>query len=227
MEWNTCLFLSIYDNFKNNYYPDGTSTVTFLPYIGGMFIKEYIIPNYIGESLAALIPSVLSLAQGATQEAICQNETFFNETSNANYTNLVPFPIQPNYPVSTFFILMFILLVVSTASFTYLNYSKYAIKHRKQNAIGTKRLLQTAPYLAVNQKNDECIEIKNFIEENKTDSNTNEIKREKIILFLYIFMISFLAYGFLPGLQTYSTLPYGNHVFNLAVNLSKPKFCWK
>ena len=54
---------------------DGTSSVTFLPYIGGNFIKEYIIPNYIGESLASLIPSVLSLIQGLGQDPGCQNVT--------------------------------------------------------------------------------------------------------------------------------------------------------
>lgn len=189
-----------------------------------MFIKEYIIPNYIGESLAALIPSVLSLAQGSSQEALCQNETFINITSKTNYTYLVTLPIQPNYPVSTFFIFMFVLLVISTISFTFLNFSKYAIKHRKPNAIGTKRLTQTSPYSSVSQKNDEDIEIKNFTEDVETDSNFDCIKQEKLILFFYIFAISFIAYGFLPGLQSYSTLPYGNHVFNLAVNLSKLKF---
>lgn len=32
------------------------------------------------------------------------------------------------------------------------------------------------------------------------------------------------CYGVLPGLQSYSTLPYGNDIFNYAVNLSKSIF---
>jgi hypothetical protein len=48
-------------------------------------------------------------------------------------------------------------------------------------------------------------------------------KLEKIILLSIIFCVSFICYGILPGLQSYSTLPYGNDVFNYSVNLSKLK----
>ena len=47
-----------------------------------------------------------------------------------------------------------------------------------------------------------------------------EERKEKIILYTIIFWVSFICYGALPGLQSYSTLPYGNNVFNLSVNLS-------
>ena len=48
-------------------------------------------------------------------------------------------------------------------------------------------------------------------------------KIEKTILLSIIFCVSFICYGILPGLQSYSTLPYGNDVFNYSVNLSKFK----
>ena len=34
-------------------------------------------------------------------------------------------------------------------------------------------------------------------------------RNEKIVLYSYFFIIAFLYYGFLPGIQSYSTLPYG------------------
>ena len=46
-------------------------------------------------------------------------------------------------------------------------------------------------------------------------------KREIFILLSLIFMLSFVCYGVLPGLQSYSTLPYGNDIYNYSVNFSK------
>ena len=46
-------------------------------------------------------------------------------------------------------------------------------------------------------------------------------RREISTLLTLIFMLSFICYGVLPGLQPYSTLPYGNDIYNYAVNLSK------
>lgn len=192
-----------------------------MPYIGGNFIKEYIIPNYIGESLAALIPSVLSLIQGLGQDPGCHNVT----DPLTNQTSLVPIQIVPNYSVSLYFIFMFILLCVSTTAFSLLNFSKIAIKERKENAISSPK----KPKLRSPQKSSESHETSlDFQNSSSIDSQTNLTtpidteknniqvtsisngRKEKIILLTYIFFLSFVCYGVLPGLQSYSTLPYGN-----------------
>jgi hypothetical protein len=107
-------------------FKDGTSSVTFLPYIGGNFVKEYVIPYYIGESMSSFVPGILALTQGLGQNPGCHNVT------EGNVTVLKPLPIVPNYSVSTFFILMCLLLCASIAAFSILNFSAYAKKHRKQ-----------------------------------------------------------------------------------------------
>lgn len=218
---------------------DGTSSVTFLPYIGGNFIKEYIIPNYIGESLAALIPSILSLSQGLGQDLGCRNETKVNETTNQTYIVEEPIPIVPNYSVEWYFRLMFLLLVISTGSFTCLNYSKIAVQARKKSAISAvepnSKQIRISPSTSPNSRDpfdvksnsDDSLIVEseqNLSKEshdiNTINQNYKSIRNEKIILLSYVFWLSFICYGVLPGLQSYSTLPYGNSVFNYAVNLS-------
>jgi hypothetical protein len=98
-----------------------------LPYIGGNFAKEYIIPNYVGESLAALIPSSLSLLQGLGQNPGCHNVT-----KDDNTTELQPLPIVPNFSAQVYFILMFLLLCISTLGFSLLHFSPIARRARKQ-----------------------------------------------------------------------------------------------
>ena len=70
-----------------------------MPYIGLNFVKEYLIPNYVGESLAALIPSVLSLIQGLGHDPGCFNQT----DPLTNLTQLFPGTIIPNYSVRVSF----------------------------------------------------------------------------------------------------------------------------
>jgi hypothetical protein len=105
---------------------DGTSSVTFLPYIGGNFVKEYVIPYYIGESMSSFVPGVLALVQGLGQNPGCHNVT------EGNATFLKPLPIVPNYSVSTYFILMCLLLCASIGAFSILNFTEFAKKQRKQ-----------------------------------------------------------------------------------------------
>jgi riboflavin transporter 2 len=118
-----------------------------------------------------------------------------NTSSNSSWS-LEPLPITPNYSVSVYFVFMFVLLCISTLCFSLLHFTNAARQARKNN-----------PNSA--QSN------------NKQTNNVNESKYEKPVLLFIIFTTTFICYGVMPGLQSYSTLPYGNIVFNLAVNLSK------
>jgi hypothetical protein len=173
---------------------DGTSTVTFMPYIALNFYKEYLIPNYIGESLAALIPSALSLIQSFGQDPGC-----FNYTDPAlNQTQLIPGYPQPTYSVSVFFLFMFALLCASTASFTMLNYSKLG-KRESDKKKSLDALTETT------------LQIANELETLQEKQALAKIFREKLVLWSQVFILSFFFYGFLPGLQSYSTLPYSKY----------------
>ncbi len=195
-----------------------------MPYICGNFVKEYVIPNYIGESLAALIPSVLSLSQGLGQNTVCYNVTIDNQTV------LEPERIIPNFSVSVYFILMFILLCISTISFSLLHYSNVSRSVRK-NKISDSNAVSSGKKEFFSQENGSDSSISADIANSneviiKTEAHMASIDQrnnrvEQFVLLSYIAMLSFTCYGVLPGLQSYSTLPYGNDIFNYSVNLSK------
>ena len=180
----------------------------------------------------------MSLAQGLGQTLPCQNITIFNETSNTNTTSLVPGVIKPNFSVQIYFLMMFVLLIISTSSFTFLNLSKTAAQARKQNAISNRVEKRIGPHFEKSENKESICSNSTLVselsaegryiekpatstEDHSLRSYTKEEKREMIILLTLVFMLSFGNYGVLPGLQTYSTLPYGNEIFNYAVNLSK------
>lgn len=182
----------------------------------------------------------MSLAQGLGQTLPCQNVTVFNETSNTSTTSLVPGVVVPNFSVKIYFLMMFVLLLISTSSFTFLNLSKTAGRARKQNAISNRVEKRVNPAFEKSENKESICSNSTLVSDLSADGNSEnkpvhtgdlsfrsysiEEKREMIILLSLIFMLSFGNYGVLPGLQTYSTLPYGNDIFNYAVNLSKISF---
>jgi hypothetical protein len=189
---------------------DGTSTVTFMPYIALNFYKEYLIPNYIGESLAGLIPSALSLVQGLGADPGCYNYT----DPSSNLTRLKPRDIKPNFTVSLYFLFMFGLVCVCTFSFTMLNFSKFGKRERNKKR-GDLALMGTST------------QIKNPSAELDTTLGKTSVERillwpfqltpetrEKLFLWTQVFMMSFFYYGILPSLQSYSTLPYSKTIAN-------------
>ena len=228
-----------------------------MPYIGLNFAKEYLIPNYIGESLAALVPSVLSLIQGLGQNPDCYNYT----NPDTNITELVQKPIIPTYSVQVYFFFMFGLLCISTTAFSFINFSPFVIRHRKKSSLPNtptslsnedvkKAAAESKPFpTSDSPPSSPSYQVVNDSQMPLNQSPSTEIYvavsngfKEKFILLSYTFFLSFFCYGVLPGLQSYSTLPYGeflqtrtniinkvylnfnfrkgNDVFNLAVNLS-------
>lgn len=216
-----------------------------MPYIGLNFAKEYLIPNYIGESLAALIPSVLSLIQGLGQDPGCYNYT----DPVTNTTELTPITIVPTYSVQLYFLFMFGLLCISTTSFSLLNFSAIAIRNRKPKTLNdnhkehsltdeNSKEVSSTSSISDTSKNQELEEVESSPTKAKTanselisdsqvplnqssiTSSDNNVEvssgsREEVILLTFTFFLSFFCYGVLPGLQSYSTLPYGNRLFNL------------
>ena len=144
----------------------------------------------------------------------CHNVT--NLTDNT--TSLEPLDIEPNFPVWVYFLLMSFLLCLSTVAFTMLIFTKVAKKEKLKNTIEKNKVQPIEISIINKNKIDEEEETK-FKAENCI-KQAEEERKEKIILYTIIFWVSFICYGALPGLQSYSTLPYGNNVFNLSVNLS-------
>jgi hypothetical protein len=121
--------------------------------------------------------------------------------------SLKPVPLQPRFSVSIYFMIISIILFASCLSFLIIDCSKYVRKfYKPQNPIRSNQVAEENVKTQINSKTN------NF-------QGANEY--EKPILFLIITCVTFFLYGFLPSIQSYSALPYGNTTFYLAINLSK------
>ena len=160
--------------------------------------------------MAALIPSILSLIQGLGKDPGCSNFT----DPSTNTTSLKPNKIIPNYSVQLYFLFMFGLLCISTLAFTMLNFSTIAKRERKNastnkrsRTISEKSDIDVSPENAINSQTNLTLTDQQKSKVSHEPISNNRL--EKFVLLTIIFWVSFLAYGTLPGLQSYSTLPYG------------------
>lgn len=220
------------------------STLTFLPYIGEHFSKEYIIPNYIGESLSSLIPGILAISQGLqTSDEHCKSLAA-NLTSNQTISESLVINLhRPNFSVSVYFFLMFVLLTFSIFAFTLLNFTESAILSRKPLKI-TRISFSALEQHENNELDDDgggggegvdSMSVDYLIASSSSSSSHHRTERgqnetnpslknnrlEIRSLLVLIFFVTFFYYGYLPGLLSFSTIPYSPKFFNLAMNLSK------
>jgi len=184
--------------------------ISFLPYLSDFCNKEYIIAYFIGETLSSLIPSAVAFFQGISKNI--DSCHLINKTNPYNFsikTEWISLKPEPIFSVSTYFFIIFIFMCISSISFLLvdLKFSK-KLKSEKLNKFSTR--------------SDENVK---FIEDNQTFDSTKStltIDKQETLIFLVIsFIISFFLYGVLLGLQSYSTLSYGNSAFYLSINLGK------
>ena len=122
---------------------------------------------------------------------------------------------------------MSVLLSISTMSFFVLNNTSFGkLERQKAKEIKSKSSSNTNS-ASHNLDDDEM-----FLKENPVVHLPPKLKLkqsescEVATLLSMVFTTSFIGYGLIPGLQTFSVLPYGARPFNLAVNLSKSRpFC--
>nr|XP_040578958.1 solute carrier family 52, riboflavin transporter, member 3-A-like [Lepeophtheirus salmonis] len=167
---------------------DCTSSVLYFPYVG-TFKSTYLNSYLTGEGLSGFIPSIVALSQGIGKTTC---EKFYNETSQEWATNIVYEP--PNFSVEVFFYFLFGMMLVSLASFMVLDLSPFA----RSEKISESEL-------------------------------TTIIKKQTLMRIRRLYQPSLLPrkrvtgvttirkYGILPSIQSYSCLPYGNHIFHFVV----------
>lgn len=152
-----------------------------------------------------VIPSVLAIVQGVGEDRGCHNVTTSSimeiSKSNSsileyfNETHLEPLDIQPRFSVSTYFWIMFTILLASACSYLALNVISFKNKKNSQAKEEPSVQAQFIP------KTDETASKKTPF----TDKELLEIR----VLYVLSFVVTFIVFGLLPGLASYSTLPYG------------------
>jgi len=200
--------------------------MTFLPYIGEHFAKQYIVPLYIGESVSSSIPSLIVFFQGSTNpdEGACTINQQLSATTEENLVapkrqyfvhqkhnltaiktaeNVLPQTLKthPNFSVSIFFLIIAGLMLFSSLAFFYIDV-KYAKKKLMKEELLTK----------IDEKRKEAKERQAFLKQDiKNQKLENDIEAkiespnrrhlvEKITLFVISFFISCFMYGILPGI---------------------------
>jgi riboflavin transporter 2 len=215
---------------------DCTCTIAFLTYIGN-FRGNYVTALYIGEGISSLLPSLFALAQGTGDEgdSMCNSTQSFNST--AKYEDIT----QPRFSITVYFWLLFGVLVVSFGAFLVLDFwpsfQKKKISYKKNKIVKDEKDLKiilnrdVSENLLHNKRKDYEDEL--FYVEPTTESDINGQERgskvsmkkrqilDKVILLVLITLVSFFIYGFLPGLSSYSAMPYGSKIMHLCSTLSK------
>jgi hypothetical protein len=184
-----------------------------LPYLNDFCSKEYIIAYFIGETLSSLIPSAVAFFQGISKNTdscrLVNKTNAFNLSIKTEWITTKPDPI---FSVSTYFFIIFIFMCVSLISF-------FLVDLKFSNKLKLSKPNKSPIRFEENVK---------FIENNQTlDSTQSSSSVDKIEMFIFLiisFIISFFLYGVLLGLQSYSTLSYGNRAFYLSINLGKNHF---
>lgn len=167
-----------------------------MPYVSESFKKEYIIPYYIGETLFGVIPSFLAIVQGVGDDSTCENVT-----NSDNVTSLEPTPMHPMFSISVYFIIIFVFLALSSVAFVLINCLDLSENSEKVEIPETQNGNDESSNTLLNKPKQEKIGVE--------DQSKSTTSREKMVLFILNFLITFFYYGVLPGIQSYSTIPYG------------------
>ncbi|VDM67146.1 unnamed protein product [Strongylus vulgaris] len=102
-EYSVALYLLLFGLALVN----ATSNVLFMPFMA-QFHRAYLNAYFVGMGLSALIPSLVSLAQGV---------------GNYECKDTMPIYSPPRFPASTFFLVIFVWTVIATIAFEFLSKS--------------------------------------------------------------------------------------------------------
>ena len=185
---------------------DGTSTVVFVPYIGEKYAAQYMIPNYVGEALAAFVPGILSLIQtaGPSFDNSFSNRT--NETVAERFERFQQvFESKLLFSVSAYMSLLGVLLCSCMLAFAWLVHAQRGKSERSKFKEQKRENAETS------HRNEGMTMSEKSGAEARVDPSQDVVFRTfcsqrvetGLLAFLVLFIV-FLVYGLLPSLQSYA-----------------------
>jgi riboflavin transporter 2 len=196
---------------------DCTCTIAFLTYIGG-FRGDYVTALYIGEGISSLLPSLFALLQGtgdSSHECFNSNNSTFSSVAWSNATTSELTKNKPRFSISTYFWLLLSTLIVSFLAFLVLEFypgfrkehiSKHPSSATYRYSIDSKAEKQESPLIKKRKRSTTY----------KAKQSKKTQNLDKFVLFTAIMFISFVLYGILPALSSYSAMPYGSKIMHLS-----------
>jgi hypothetical protein len=171
---------------------DTTSTVTY-----GDYMKRYnsklLNALYLGESLTALLPSILAIIQGVGGEAICRDNSTYPEYS------------PPRFPVQVYFWTFVGLIFLSLVAFLTLEFSNIANSYRVISFYDSSRI--PSSYELSMQLDPKPITL---------TTPPSMTKRHYYSLLIIGFLTSIILFGVLPSIGTYAVLPYSQSAYYIS-----------
>ena len=139
-----------------------------------------------------MLPSLLGIIQGVGQDLGCINVTINNKTE------LEPIPLVPNFSVSVYYIILFILLCISLTAFSLLKFLPLSRQARKQNLISS---INPEYNYDINNSENKISSTVSIIEKESVQDPIKEVKKpsskptlkEQKILLTIIFMVSLVG----------------------------------
>lgn len=167
------------------------SSVLFMPYLRN-FGEQFLVSYFVGEGLSGVLPSMIALVQNI-------GETFECEISKNITLNSSDLTFSSN----DYFLFIFIILFLSLTSFAILEYTSFVKKAKcKSDLYATD----------VEMMDDR---LKNIFPRDDLTKQT----RNYLLTLLAVYC--FLSNGFLPSIQIYSCLPYGNVAYKLSITFAQ------
>lgn len=178
------------------------SSVLFMPYMG-RFRDIYMVTYITGQNLNGFLSSIMTLIQGTGGPTVC---VATNSTDGPSFLKYTP---EPYFLPRTFFLLVFGIIFISAVAFVLLNTLKSC---RTEYVAG--QIMNGNEYI---YDKSEKAEINNeYIPENVRNLSAFDFNA----LMVCEAIICVLGNGILPGLMTYSCIPYGNNTYLLANSLN-------
>ncbi|XP_067942033.1 solute carrier family 52, riboflavin transporter, member 3-like isoform X2 [Watersipora subatra] len=204
---------------------DCTSSVTFLPFLAH-FKPAYMTAFYVGEGMSGLLPTAIAFIQGSGEYTCVLVNNTGNGTNNSN--------LQPKYDdllftVQDFFLTLFIMLIMSLVAFAVLRYSQFCKDERVDRPqypqiVGYHKTGDSSkPHNDTVDSDDSFTPIVSHL-----DQNSLSFPKFYALLSIMTFICA-LSNGFLPSIQIYSLLPYGQIYYSVGLKLaalSNPLCCF-
>uniref|UniRef100_A0A0M3HFG5 Riboflavin transporter n=1 Tax=Ascaris lumbricoides TaxID=6252 RepID=A0A0M3HFG5_ASCLU len=188
---------------------NSTSNVLFMPYMS-TFHPSYLTAYFVGMGLSALFPSLVSIAQGSSDECVLVNDTMIREK------------IAVRFGVREYNLVMLVWLLLATFSFALLHWSKIASDGIKSTHTSTQLPVDEASPLNVARTGyDEKLIFQRY-----ADMNAEEEKKLKVSKWRYAYLLLLMAIvnaqmnGIIPSIQSYAAIPYSQATYHLGLTLS-------
>ncbi|KAK6755270.1 hypothetical protein RB195_013942 [Necator americanus] len=204
-EYSIALYLLLFGLALVN----ATSNVLFMPFMA-RFHHAYLNAYFVGMGLSSLIPSLLSLVQGA---------------GKYDCEGAVPLFSPPRFQASAFFFVIFVWTVVAMLSFEIFRRSD---GHNSTVITAKDAVHEGTPLRAVKSKSDEELQVGEDSEELNTKVEVTSSPPTKLhitatnyaVILIETAVVNALMNGVIPSVQSYSALPYSQATYHYGIALA-------